>query len=105
MERLEGTESLEETREGPDGTEKELTERRGTRWNGEGPDGAEDLIEWRGTRWNGGTQDETEGDQMERRDSKERRDLKELIGTRTNGERLEGTERNRLERRGTRWNG
>ena len=54
-------------RRGPDGKEGDLTERRGTRWNGEGPDGMEDLMEWKGTRWNGGTQYGTESGQEERR--------------------------------------
>ena len=42
-----------------------LKERKGIRWNVEGPDGTEDLMERRGTSWNGGTQDGTEGNRME----------------------------------------
>ena len=74
-------------RRGPDGKEGDMTERRGTRWNGEGPDGMEDLMEWKGTRWNGGTQD------MERR------------MTRRSGEGSEGTESDQIERTGIRRNG
>ena len=66
----EGQNGMEKDGTGRNGNLKE--ERRGSvkteggRWNGEGPDGMEDMMERRGTRRNVGTQDRTEGDQMER---------------------------------------